>query len=184
MRQIEFLSFVLQRLEHLAIPYLVVGSYASTAWGEPRMTRDIDIVIELTSDQINPLCDSFPADEFYVSRLAAHEALRFRTQFNLIHPSSGNKVDFMTPTRSDWAASQLARREQVEFAPGVFGYVAAPEDVILGKLIYFQNGLSEKHLRDIRGIVKVSGDRLDREYLAARSLELGVSDVWQSLIGG
>ncbi|MEX0614059.1 MAG: hypothetical protein WD738_17550 [Pirellulales bacterium] len=70
MRQIELLRFTIEVLERLGIPYAVVGSYASSAWGEPRMTRDIDIVIQLAANQIDPLCEAFPGDDFYVSRTA------------------------------------------------------------------------------------------------------------------
>jgi hypothetical protein len=181
MRQIEFLAFTLQTLERLGTPYAVVGSYASTAWGEPRMTRDIDIVIDLAANQVDALCGAFPEQEFYVSRVAANDAVQRHSQFNVIHPASGNKIDFMIAGTGDWAQSQLSRRRKVEFHPSVSGYVAAPEDVILGKLIYYREGGSEKHLRDIRGIVKVSRGKLDRDYLASRATQLDVGAIWTSL---
>lgn len=184
MRQIEFLSFALAVLERLSIPYAVVGSYASTAWGEPRMTRDIDIVIQLSANQVEPLCAAFPASDFYVSDFAAKEAVDLRRQFNVLHPASGNKIDFMVIGTGDWPESQLARRRRVSFGPSVFGFVAAPEDVILGKLIYYQDGHSEKHVRDIRGIIKVSGSDLDLAYLDRCAVQLGVSEIWASIASG
>ena len=181
MRQIEFLYHALAALERLGIPYAVVGSYASTVWGEPRMTRDIDIVVRLEVSQVDNLCVEFPDPDFYVNRSAANEAVRCHGQFNVIHPTSGNKIDFMVVGTSDWPKTQLSRRKKVEFAPAIFGYVAAPEDVILGKLIYFREGKSEKHLRDIRGILKVTNETLDYQYIANRAIELGVSDEWRQL---
>jgi hypothetical protein len=90
-KQIEFLRFVIDVLEKLNISYAVVGSYASSAWGEPRMTRDIDVVIELSGDQVTKLCDAFPTAEFYVSPVAAKDAVERRSQFKVIHPSSATK---------------------------------------------------------------------------------------------
>src|SRR3972149_1008315 len=75
-RQIELLRFVFAALERLQIPYAVVGSFASGAWGEPRMTRDIDVVIRVKPSQVEQLCAAFPQDDFYVSRSAAEEAVR------------------------------------------------------------------------------------------------------------
>lgn len=182
MRQIEFLGFTLDALERLGIPYAVVGSYASSAWGEPRMTRDIDVVVQLAADQVDSLCAAFPEQDFYVARTAAKEAVQRRSQFNVIHPASGNKIDFMIAGVGDWPSSQLARRRKIEFEPNISGYVATPEDVILGKLIYFRDGASDKHLRDIRGIIKVSGTQLDNGYLTRSAVQLGVDDILQTVL--
>ncbi|HEX5471391.1 MAG TPA: hypothetical protein VFW73_05870 [Lacipirellulaceae bacterium] len=187
MRQIELLAFTIAGLNRLALDYAIVGSYASSAWGEPRMTRDIDIVIRLRPDQVHSLCSLFPNDEFYVSPAAAAEAVRHLSQFNVIHPASGNKIDFMIAGHGDWPSSQLARHRKINFGANVSGHVASPEDVILGKLIYYREGGSEKHLRDISGIVKIMGNALDREYIARMAESLGVAEIWNSLcadIGG
>ena len=82
----------------------------------------------------------------------------------------------------DWSASQLTRHRKVDFGANISAYVAAPEDVILGKLIYYRDGGSEKHLRDIRGIVKITGEELDQEYLDLNSAQLNVADIWKSLV--
>lgn len=182
MRQIELLRYVLNALERLEISYAVVGSFASGAWGEPRMTRDIDIVVRLTPSQVETLCTAFPADAFYVSVPAALEALRSHGQFNVIHPSSGNKIDFMVVGSSDWSTAQLARRQRVQFAPDTAGFIAAPEDVIVGKLVYYREGGSEKHLRDITGILSTRSDAVDRDYIAKFAAQLGVADIWQAIV--
>jgi hypothetical protein len=181
MRQIEFLDRALTALEQIGIRYADVGSFASSAWGEPRMTRDIDIVVELAAAQLETLCNAFPEQEFYVSRAAALDAVRHTGQFNVIHPASGNKIDFMVVGSGDWAQSQLARRRHIEIEPPISGYVAAPEDVILGKLLYYREGESERHIRDIRGILKVSGEVLDIQYIARHAVELGVAVEWKAL---
>lgn len=166
-------------LERLDIPYAIVGSFATAVWGDPRMTRDIDIVVQLAGDKIDSLCAAFSPDDFYVSRQAAHEAVLQRGQFNVIDFRSGNKIDFMIAGRSEWALRQLARRRRVQFAPAIEGFVAAPEDVIIGKLVYYQDGGSEKHLHDIASILSVAEGEVDRLYIAEVASQLGVTTVWK-----
>src|SRR5690606_24706532 len=152
-------------LERLQVPYAIVGSFGSSAWGESRFTQDIDIVIRVDQLSVSLLCDAFGGDEFYVSRAAALEAVRSEGQFNVLNPESGNKIDFIICGRSKWADAQIARRQRILLAKDCEGFAASAEDVILGKLIYYNEGGSEKHLRDITGIICVSGELLDREYL-------------------
>ena len=83
-----------------AIPYRVVGSLASMAFGEPRFTNDIDIAAELTVHHLADLFRSFPAPEYYLSEPAARDAIRRKAQFNIIHPASGLKVDIFIPKDS------------------------------------------------------------------------------------
>jgi len=180
--QLELLRFVLAALEHNQIPYAIVGSFASGVWGEPRMTLDLDLVVQLQARQLESIISSFPAPDFYLSRAAIQEAIGHFRPFNVIHPASGGKVDFMVVPAEGWPAEQLRRRRAVQLLPDCEGFVAAPEDVILGKLIYFQEGGSDKHLRDIAGIVKIQGDRLDRAYLEAQARVLGVHELWTELL--
>jgi hypothetical protein len=175
-KQTEFLQRAIETLEGLAIPYAVVGSWASGFWGNPRMTRDIDVVIRIDAGHVAAILACFPAPEFYVSRSAVEEAIRFSSQFNVIHPTSANKIDFMMSGLTSWGDAQLARRRRVRIAVGCEGYVAAPEDVILGKLLYYREGGSDRHLSDIAGILAKSGEVIERHYLEAASVELGVTD--------
>ncbi len=181
MEQSELLQYVVGVLERLEIRYAIVGSFASGVWGESRFTQDIDIVVALEPSSVDHLCREFPSEDFYVSQVAIEEALRFERPFSIIHPASGNKIDFMVAGNSDWSRVQLSRRIKLELLPNVSGYVAAPEDVIIGKLIYFREGGSDKHLRDIAGILKISGELVDRDYLTERSAKLGVFDIWRSI---
>lgn len=182
MDQIDLLRLTAETLDRLSIRYAVVGSYASSAWGEPRMTQDIDIVIEVDVFDAERLCDAFSADEFYVSKTAAHDAVERQSQFNLLLPASGNKIDFMIAGDSDWARRQLDRSVKAPLLPGCEVSVATPEDVILGKLIYYQDGGSEKHVRDITGILVCSRDAIDRDYLDHHAKQLGVDEEWQSIL--
>jgi hypothetical protein len=182
LEQIDLFRMTVQTLERLGIRYMVVGSFASSTYGEPRMTRDIDIVIDVHGDQIERLCDAFPPDEFYVSQDAARMAVLQHGQFNIVHPDSGNKIDFMIARTDPWGREQLDRRQAVLFPDTGTWYAARPEDVILSKMIYFQEGGSDKHLRDIAGMLKVSGSVIDRAYLARWVERFGLQEIWQSIL--
>jgi hypothetical protein len=180
--QHELVRFITTTLDRLSIPYMVVGSFASSAYGEARFTQDIDIVIEIDSGQLDALLNALPAEEFYVSREAALAAIRSAGQFNVIHPDSGNKVDFMIARRDAWGEEQLRRRVKLELLSGLEAYVARPEDVIISKMLYYQEGGSDKHLRDITGMLALSGDQIDRSYVGSWASQLGLEDVWKLIL--
>lgn len=182
MDQAELLRYTVLVLDRVGIPYAIVGSFASGIWGEPRFTQDIDILIQLSVEQVKQLCDEFPNSDFYVSKSAAQEAVTQCGQFNVIHPASGNKIDFMIAGDGDWPAQQLERRRQLQVFPDHTASVAAPEDVILGKLIYYHEGGSDKHLRDIAGILQISGNLVDRDYTAKFASELGLCNIWHAVL--
>ncbi len=182
MEQPELLRFTVETLERLQIPYLVVGSFASSIWGEPRFTNDIDILIELGLGQIATLCRAFPFPEFYVSEQAAAEAVRDQRQFNVLHPSSGNKIDFMIPRSDDWSQMQLKRGRTGHVDGELFLQVSSPEDVIISKMRYFQEGGSSKHLRDIAGVLHVQRELVDRKYIARWVESMQLQDVWQRVL--
>ncbi len=178
----ELLRLTVESLERLQIPYAIVGSFASGVWGEPRMTRDIDVVLRLGPQSVKDFCNIFSDGQFYLSRAAIDGAVSSHRPFNVIHLDSGNKVDFMVISASGWNGLQLTRRIEIELTQGVTGYVAAPEDVILGKLVYYHEGGSEKHLRDIAGILKISAELVDRDYIAKHASDLQVLDIWQAVL--
>ena len=182
MEQAELLRRVLDLVEEQGITYLLVGSLASGVYGEPRLTHDIDVVLELRPDQVARLCEAFPAADYYVSEKAAREAVAKGGQFNVIHPASGNKIDFMIARQDAWGRSQISRRRREQILPGRPGYTAAPEDVIIGKLWYYREGGSEKHLRDIAAMLQVSGDQIDKEYINRWVQQLGFTEEWQAVL--
>ena len=177
----ELLCHVTSTLDQLEIPYLVTGSMATIAYGEPRLTNDIDLVVRLSPLQVDSLCDAFPGDEFYVSREAALDSARMWRQFNILHPKSGLKIDVMVADDSDFNASRFGRARLLSVAPDVTAAFASPEDVILKKLEYFREGGSEKHLRDITGVLKIMGSDLDHRYLAVWARRLGLSALWREV---
>ncbi len=182
MEQSELIVYATELLENLGVNYMLVGSMASMAYGESRFTLDIDIVVDLDSETVVSLCAGFPDPEFYVSLPAAEEAVRRRGQFNVIQPKSGLKIDFMLARNTAWGRHQLTRRQRVQLLPYHWGFTAAPEDVILGKLVYFKEGQSEKHLRDISAMLKISGDLIDRNDVAEWAKKLSVDQIWQAIL--
>ena len=182
MDQPDLLRRAIEVFEAMDIRYMVVGSIASGAYGEPRMTQDIDIVADILPEDIPALCAAFPENEYYVSREAAEEAVRARGQFNIIHPSSGNKIDVIMYKEDAWGREQMLRRQRVRILPDLEASLARPEDIILSKMDYYREGGSEKHLRDITGILKVSGGEVDREYVSRWSARLGLSEIWERIL--
>lgn len=179
--QDDLLRRVVDVLDELGITYMVVGSFASGAYGEPRMTQDIDLVVELSYGHVGPLCERFPSPEYCVSPEAARQAIRTGTQFNIIHSSTGDKVDLMLARHETLQIEALRRRQLVPLLPGREVYAARPEDIILSKMQYYQEGGSEKHLRDITGILKVTLD-VDRAYVERWAQELGLMEIWQAIL--
>jgi hypothetical protein len=174
----ELLARVARHLEALDIEYFTTGSMASIIYGEPRFTNDVDVVIRIAPGDVPRLAAMFPDDEFYLSAEAAAKAAAAFVQFNVIHPASGLKIDFMVAEPSEFNRSRFARARSIEIAPGIRVRFASPEDVILRKLESFREGGSDKHLRDIRGILRLCDQPVDRAYIARWASRLGVEDEW------
>ncbi len=182
MEQADFLKLAVEVLERLNIPYMLVGSYASTAWGEARFTQDIDIVVDLKASQVPELCAAFPSSEFYVSEAGALDAIRHRKQFNVIHPESANKIDFMIARPDQWGRQQLERRREAMLEPALRVQIASPEDIIISKMRYYREGQSDKHIRDSAGVLARQGERIDRAYIEHWAKEFGLTDIWQAIV--
>lgn len=182
MEQTDVLRHVLDVLERCEIEHILVGSWASGAYGEPRFTQDIDFVVQLPREKAALLCAAFGSPPYYASREAIVEAMQRRGHFNIIHMPSGVKVDFSVAKNDTWTRGEMARKRRVKVLPDREGWVASPEDVILSKMLFYQEGESEKHLRDITGILKVQGDAIDRAYIERWVDALDLRDTWRILL--
>lgn len=178
----ELLRRVTAALEELDIPYLVTGSMATIAYGEPRFTRDIDVVVRIDRQDVERLRSVFPEEEFYLSTKAVLEALEHTGQFNVLHPRSGLKIDFMVAGSGEFDESRFGRSRRLPIGPSSAAVFAAPEDVVIKKLECYREGESEKHLRDIAGVIKVTGDELDREYIEEWVRRLNLERVWRRVL--
>jgi len=183
MEQGELLRKMAVTLDKLGIAYAVVGSTATTVYGDPRFTNDIDIVIDLHSAQIDAFCAEFPDADYYLSRAAVESAVRKQFQFNIIHPSSGFKVDCIVASSDPFDRSQLERAIRIPKEGGAYeACFASAEDVIIKKLEYFKLGQSEKHTRDICGILKQQGEKIDRQYIRGWALQKGLIEIWDAIV--
>lgn len=181
MTQEEFLLEMAQRVELAGIPFMVVGSHSSAFYSQPRTTNDVDIVIDPTSEQVDRFIDAL-GDEYYVSREAAHEALRNRSVFNVIDLQNGWKVDLIVRKNRPYSIEEFGRR-QLHSRQGRSLPIASPEDVILTKLEWDRITPSERQVRDALNVAVVQGDRLDRAYLRRWAKVLGVERKLEEVLG-
>jgi hypothetical protein len=182
MEQYKLLRRLSATLERLGIPYLVTGSMATIAYGEARFTNDIDIVVALRPQHVDAFCAAFPEPEFYCPQDFVAEAVRKQFQFNVLQPAAGLKADVIVATDSAFDRARLARARRMPTGPGFEAWFASPEDMILKKLEYFKEGGSEKHIRDILGVLKTQGERIDRAYIAEWAGRLAVSNEWELVL--
>jgi hypothetical protein len=163
-------------LERRSTPYRIVGSMASIVYGEPRFTNDVDVLVDLPREQVDALCGEFPPPDYYVSADAVRQAIANRHQFNILHIPSGLKVDMILAVDTEFGRLDLSQGQRIKSEGAYNARFASPENVILKKLSYFQEGGSDKHLRDVAGIILIQGEKIDQAYLDKWAAKLGVGD--------
>ena len=170
-------------LNRLDIPYLIGGSVASTLMGEMRATEDVDIVVELTIEKVVPLLQSLQP-RFYVSEEAVQDAIRFKRSFNIIDNESLGKVDIFILKDNPFPQIEFQRRRSqlVRQNPDQMLVLPTPEDIILQKLVWYRmtKNESQRQWRDVLGVLKLQGDRLDFDYLQKWGVELSLSDLLET----
>jgi hypothetical protein len=174
-------SKVVEVFESLGIAYLVGGSIASSIHGQPRSTRDADLVAELKAEHVKPLVAALEA-EFYLDDQAIHRAIATRRSFNLIHFDSLFKADVFVLAADDWSQEQLRRRIPERLEPEVEApvvYISSAEDIILQKLRWYQKGggVSEQQWKDVQGVLRVQAGKLDYNYLRQWAAKLGLTEL-------
>lgn len=165
-------------LDAIGVRHTIGGSIAASFAGEPRSTIDIDFVVALTPAHVAPLTAAL-SPEFYVAEDALRRAVETRGTANVIHQESQIKVDLFVSGGTPLDDQQLARRQRVEVRPGQVIYIHPPEDILLQKLRWYRNGgnVSDRQWRDIIGIVRAQGERLNRAYLAQHAPALEVASL-------
>jgi hypothetical protein len=171
------LAAVVRELRRAGIPHMLAGSFASSYHGDPRTTQDIDLVIDPTRAALERFVDGLDPHRFYVSREAATAAFERRGQFNVVMLDSGWKVDLIVRKERPFSRSEFERRQTVEVA-GIEVPIASAEDTVVAKLEWAQRGESERQLRDVVGILQLSGESLDRAYIERFVAELGLEPLW------
>ncbi len=162
------------------IPHMVSGGAAVLAHGEPRFTADVDIVIAPSQEQLLRFVE-LCRQEIYASPAAALDALRERSMFNIIDSLSGWKADLILQKSDPFSRAEFERRSPIETL-GVRVTGVSPEDLILSKLSWGKDKVSEKQLRDVAGILRIQRDSLDLGYLRRWAKELGVADTLEDLL--
>ena len=157
---------VSQALDRLGVVHTIGGSLAASFAGEPRSTIDIDVVAALEEFHVDPLVDAL-SPAFYIDERGLRRALRERSSTNLIHQATQLKVDLFIAGGTALDTQQLDRRRSVNVGNGRVLPFHPPEDILLQKLRWYQMGgaTSDRQWRDIQGIIRVQGPRLDRAYL-------------------
>lgn len=182
----EFILLMIEALEAAGVEYLIGGAIAAWAWGEPRATQDLDMVVNIPIEAIGKLSmelekrDMLVPPEIILDNLLEEQA---DIPINPIHLYSGYKAD-LYPVRAgdELRRSAFERKQQVDFGPPLGEvYIHSPEDLILYKLIYFSISRQSKHARDIAAILRANRDQLEIDYIENWVNRLGLKIIWDEL---
>ena len=182
-----FLKLVIEALEAAGVEYLIGGAIAEWAWGEPRATQDLDLVVNIPIKAINKLSKELEKRDMLIpAEIILDNILEDRADIpiNAIHMYSGLKAD-LYPVRDgdELRQSAFQRRQQVDYGPPIGKvYIHSPEDLILYKLIYFGLSQQSKHSRDIAAILKSKKNELDFDYIQGWVIRLGLNSLWKEML--
>ncbi len=177
-QEIDLLKFVCQKLEDLGIAYMLTGSLAANFYAVPRMTRDIDIVIEIEMPEIQPFYQCF-VEDFYLTKNAMVEAIEHETMFNIISNKSVFKIDFIVRKNSRYRKKEFERKKRIDL-DGTPVWLVSPEDLIISKLFWAKDSFSGTQIRDVQNLL-LSIKNLDVDYLHYWIRELGLSSIYEEI---
>lgn len=176
---------VLQRiaavLDRCGIPYMLTGSFASVAYGSPRSTQDIDLVIEADASRLRALATYLPSGEYYFEFEDAIEALKRESLFNVIDQRTGWKIDMVIRKSRPFSREEFSRRRPLA-ADGFELFIASVEDVILAKLEWSKLGNSRRQIEDAARILQLRWPSLDKQYLHTWVKDLTVEAEWSAAL--
>lgn len=174
----EVLRRVVTALDTAGVPYMLTGSFASAAFGAPRATQDIDLVVAPKLGTLIKLLEQFPESEYYVSREAALDAYSRETLFNVVDFETGWKIDFIICKSREFSQTEFSRRRPEQLFGQVL-YVATAEDIMLAKLEWARLSGSERQLEDVAGVLERNRENLDMAYIESWVPRLGVEGEWK-----
>ena len=182
-----FLKLVLEALKAAHVDYLIGGAIAEWAYGEPRATQDIDIVIDLPIESVGKFSKELEKRDMLVPAEVILDTLledRADIPVNAIHMYSGLKADlYLVRSGDELRLSAFQRRQHVDYGPPIGRvYVHSPEDLILYKLLYFSLSQQPKHSRDIAAILQAKGDQLDFGYIEGWTTRMGLTSLWKEIL--
>jgi len=174
------LDRLIEVFHDLGIGYAIGGSLASSAWGEPRSTHDVDLVAAVEERHVVPLAAAL-ADRFYADEELMRDAVAARAAFNLIHLESGAKLDVFVAGDARLDVEQLEHAVLRKLGPheSRLYRVTSPELLVLRKLARYRLGGegSERQWRDVLGILRVQGETLDAARMDGLAAETELSDL-------
>jgi predicted nucleotidyltransferase len=177
LNEFDVIRDVTSRLTKVGIPYMLTGSLAMNFYSQPRMTRDIDFVIEAHAKDVDTIVSTFGPD-YYVERDAVSRAIAHERAFNIIHNEAFIKVDCIVRKASDYRLLEFARRREVTIQ-GFRVWLVSKEDLIISKLYWARDSRSELQLRDVKNLL-ASG--YDVKYLEQWTQELELSTLLQECL--
>ena len=169
--ELDIVRDVSERLNRAGIPFMLTGSMAMIAYALPRMTRDVDVVIEVSPEDAARLVAIF-APDYYIDAETVARALRDERMFNAIHREQIFKVDCIVRKNAPYRREEFARRQR-QVIGEMETWVVSKEDLILSKLCWGRESRSEYQARDIRNLLLTG---CDRAYVSKWAAELGVQD--------
>lgn len=168
--EFNILKIIAQKLNDNNIPYMLTGSVAMSYYSVPRMTRDIDIVIEI--NDIENFYRLFK-DDYYIDLDTVRDSVSNRGIFNIIHSAEIIKIDFIVRKDSVYRKKEFERRKKIKFGDGYI-YLASIEDLIISKLIWYKESGSELQLKDVKNLLKETSDL---QYLKEWCVRLGLVEL-------
>lgn len=175
--ELDVLRDLTGRLERLGIDFMLTGSLAMNYYAQPRMTRDIDVVIAIDEGRVDQFIKSFDAD-YYLDRKTIKEAISRRGMFNLIHNATIVKIDCVVLKTDAYRQEEFERRQRVHL-DSFETWIVSREDLILSKLFWAKDSRSEMQLHDVKNLLS---DDLDQAYLHDRAAYLGVSELLEEVL--
>jgi hypothetical protein len=170
--ELQVLCDIATRLEEAGIDYMLTGSVALNSYAQPRMTRDINLVVAFFLKDVSRITNVL-GPEYYLSEEAAREAVLHQSSFNAIHERTLIKVDFMVRKLEDYRLHEFTRRVRLKVA-GTNLWVVSKEDLILSKLHWAKESLSERQLADVENLIATG---CNTEYLREWSAKLNLTDM-------
>ena len=183
----DFVLLVIQALKAAEVQYMIGGAVAAWAWGEPRATLDLDVVVNIPIESVNRLSKELEKRDMLVpADILLDNILETRADLpiNAIHMHSGYKADLYPLREGDeLRSSAFERRQKIDLGePLGEVYLHSPEDLIIYKLWYYSLSQLTKHIRDITSIVLTLGEQLDYPYIEHWVNKKGLTSLWGELL--
>jgi len=168
------MKLIASRLDSVGIAYMMTGSMAMAIYSIPRMTRDIDLVVELEPVDVDKIFDLFSGD-CYIDRDRVKQAVDLHSMFNIIHNEWVVKADFIIKKNEEFRIEEFSRRQKILIEDTAI-FVVSVEDLILSKLVWGKGSQSDLHLGDVRQMVSTVSE-LDWDYMKKWAIVLGINQL-------